>query len=61
MKDWKTTLFGFLAALPALGHQLGVPSIGHIGNGDFLSLIGGVGMLLTGFFASDKTPPTPTK
>jgi len=54
MKNWKTTLFGFLTGLPVLLHSVGVPNIGHIGNGDFLSLLSGIGAILTGYFAKDK-------
>ena len=54
MKNWKTTLFGFLAALPTLAHQFGVSNVGHLGNGDFLGLAGALGTILFGYFAKDK-------
>lgn len=54
MKDWKTTLFGFLAAIPGIANGLGITHVGHIGGGDFLSLAGGIGAILLGFFAKDK-------
>lgn len=54
MKNWKTSLFGFLAALPALAHTFNVPTVGHIGSGDVFSLVGGIGALLFGLYAKDN-------
>lgn len=54
MKNWKTTLFGAIASLPALLHGLGVSNIGHVGSGDWLTLFGGIGTVLFGWYSKDK-------
>lgn len=54
MKNWKTTLFGALAALPALLHGIGVSGVGHLGNGDWSTLVGGIGTMLLGWYSKDK-------
>jgi hypothetical protein len=54
MKNWKTTLFGILAALPALLHSVGVAGFGHLGSVSIDTAISSVGVLLLGWFAKDK-------
>lgn len=53
MKDWKTSLFGFLAAFAPLLHSLGV-TFGHVGNVDIPTVVSGVGTVLLGYTAADK-------
>lgn len=53
MKNWKTTLFGFLLGAPALLHSLGV-NVGHIGSGDWLTFIAGIGSVGLGLSAKDS-------
>lgn len=52
-KNWLTTLFGLLAGVPAILHTSGV-NIGHLGSGDWLSFISGIGMLGIGAAAKDS-------
>jgi hypothetical protein len=61
MKNWKTTLFGLIAAIPQLLLAYGV-HVGHIGSGDFLSLLSALGIAGAGYYATDKPvpPTTPT-
>ena len=54
-KNILTTIFGVLAAIPAIAHTVGVTNIGHIGSGDVLTLLQGLGVLGLGYFAKDKT------
>lgn len=54
MKNWKTTLFGVIASLPALLPVLGIQHFGHLGSGSIDQVIGGIGALLLGFFAKDS-------
>jgi hypothetical protein len=48
-----TTACGAVAAAAMVAQQMGV-HIGHIGNGDFVSLFGGLATLLLGYFAKGK-------
>lgn len=56
MKNWKTSLFGALAAIaqlaPVLSHA-GV-QVGHWGGSDFLQVGAGVSTLLLGLYAKDS-------
>lgn len=54
MKNWKTTLFGVMAALPALLHAVGIAGIGHVGSVSVDTAIGAVGTALLGWYAKDK-------
>ncbi len=45
MKNWRTTLFGFAAALPGL--------LTGIASGDWAQIGTAVGILVTGLFAKD--------
>ncbi len=60
MKDKLTTIFGGIAAATAIAGQLGL-HVGHIGQGDFVQLAGGISVLLLGYFAKDKAPVTPVQ
>ncbi len=48
MANWKTTLFGLVAALPMIG-KIVFPPLGVVWDA-----VGALGMALTGYFASDK-------
>jgi hypothetical protein len=48
-----TTAAGAVAAAAMVAQQMGI-HVGHIGNGDWLSLLGGVATLLLGYFAKGK-------
>lgn len=52
-KNWLTTMFGLLAGVPVLLHQSGV-TVGHLGSGDWLQAISGIGIALLGLAAKDK-------
>ncbi len=52
MRNWRTTLFGFLAAVKPLTATLGL-SFGHIGSVDIPTAISGLGTLLLGYYAKD--------
>lgn len=53
-KNWLTSLFGILAGVPILLHQTGV-TIGHLGNGDWLTLISALGTAGLGLSAADAS------
>lgn len=53
-KNWLTSLFGLLAGVPLLLHQSGV-TIGHLGSGDWLTLISAIGAAGLGLAAKDST------
>lgn len=53
-KNWKTTLGGVLTGGPILACQLfHICSVGHFGNTDWLSIIAGLGAIITGAVAKD--------
>ena len=52
MKNWKTSLLGVLAGLPMLLHGAGV-SVGHIGDGDWLTFVQGLLVAGVGLAAKD--------
>lgn len=52
-KNWLTSLFGLLAAVPVAAQQAGI-HIGHLKNGDYLSLISAIGIAGLGLSAKDK-------
>lgn len=54
MKNWKTTVFGILAAVPTLLHVVGVQGIGHIGAVSIDQAAAAIGALFLGFYAKDK-------
>lgn len=60
-KNWKTTLAGIITGIPLLLHSVGVGSVGHFGNTDWLTLIGGLGAVLTGAVAKDHDVTGGTK
>jgi hypothetical protein len=53
MKNWKTTLFGALAALPSFLHGIGI-NIGHVGQGDWLTFVQGLFIAGVGLAAKDR-------
>jgi len=53
MKNWKTTLFGVLAALPSFLHGAGV-HVGHVGQGDWLTFVQGLLVAGLGLAAKDS-------
>ena len=63
-KNWITSLFGALAGIPLVLQQAGV-HVGHLGNGDWLSLISALGVAGLGLSAKDSNTtgagPTATK
>lgn len=54
MKNWKTTTFGILAALPSLLQAFGLHSFGHFGSVSVDQALAGVGVLGLGYLAKDK-------
>lgn len=52
-KNWLTSLFGMLAGIPLLLHQTGV-TVGHLGSGDWLTLISAIGTAGLGLSAADS-------
>ena len=52
-KNWLTSLFGVLAGVPAILHQSGV-TVGHLGGGDYLSLLSAIGIAGLGLAAKDN-------
>ena len=51
--NWRTTLFGAIAAVSQILSGQGV-HLGHIGSTDVIGLVGSVSLLLLGLFAKDK-------
>jgi hypothetical protein len=51
-KNWLTSIFGLLAGIPLLLHQSGV-TVGHLGSGDWLTLISAIGAAGLGLSAKD--------
>lgn len=56
--NWKTTLGGILLSAYMICQSQGI-HIGHAGNGDFTSLAGIAGALLTGAAARDSSNTDP--
>lgn len=50
-KNWKTTLVGVLSFLVTAGPVL--PSVGHLGSGDFTKLAVGTATLVLGMLSKD--------
>jgi hypothetical protein len=52
LKNWKTSLLGIAAGLPMLLHGAGV-SLGHVGNGDWITFVQGLFVAALGLAAKD--------
>ena len=52
--NWKTSLFGFLAALPQFFAMIGVHVPGHIGSVSVVQAVSSIALLCLGWFAKDK-------
>lgn len=57
-KNALTTIFGSIAGIAAGAHQIGI-TIGHIGSGDVVTLLGAVSTVLFGYFAADAKKAQP--
>lgn len=55
MPNWKTSIFGLIAALSLVAHGFGI-HIGHLGAIDFTQLIGAMATGAVGVLAADAKP-----